>query len=278
MPPLLSIRDLKVDYRRGRTVSHALRGVSLDVSAGECVGIVGESGCGKSTLARAVLGLVSPVGGDILFEGRSLLSFRPADWTAYRRRVQPVFQDSLGALDPRQSIGSALLEAVRFHRRSGDDPRRRVHELLDLVDIPAAAADRYPHELSGGQRQRVALARAIAVEPSLLLADEPVSALDVSIQAGVIHLLDRLRRELGLAILFIAHDLAVVRALCPFAHVLHDGVVVERGPTSELFTRPREAYTRTLLDAVPDVRRALSLREAASPSDVPPPLPARSRQ
>ncbi len=257
--PLLRIADLHVDYRRGRTVFHAVRGVSFDVGAAESVGIVGESGCGKSTIARAVLGLVPIAGGRILFEGRDIASFSRAEWAAYRRQVQIVFQDSLGSLDPRQTIGSALREVLRFH---GYSRSARVAELLDFVALPADLADRFPHELSGGQRQRVSIARALAVEPRLIVADEPVSALDVSIQASVIHLLERLRRELGVSFLFIAHALAVVRALCPTAHVMHAGVVVESGPTSELFTHPRDVYTRTLLDAVPDIRRGLAARGA----------------
>ncbi len=260
MTPLLRIEALHVDYRRGRTVFHAVRGVSFDVGAAESVGIVGESGCGKSTIARAVLGLVPVAGGRILYEGRDLASFSRADWAAYRRQVQIVFQDSLGTLDPRQSVGSALREVLRFHGCS--EIAARAAELLDLVELPVELSERFPHELSGGQRQRVSIARALAVEPRLIVADEPVSALDVSIQASVIHLLERLRRELGVSFLFIAHDLAVVRALCPTAHVMHAGVVVESGPTAELFTHPRDPYTQTLLDAVPDIRRALAARES----------------
>ncbi len=255
--PLLEVRDLCVDYRRnGGRPFRAVRGVSLAVDAGQSVGIVGESGCGKSTLARAVLGLEPIAEGDILFDGRSLRAFTRADWADYRRRVQMVFQDSLGTLNPRQRVGSALAEALRFHGK----PVSRVGELLALVELPEALAERYPHELSGGQRQRISIARALAVEPRLVVADEPVSALDVSIQASVIHLLDRLRRELGVAFLFIAHDLAVVRALCPVAHVMNRGVVVESGPTAELFTHPRDPYTQSLLAAVPDVRRGLAAR------------------
>ena len=255
--PLLEIRDLCVDYRRnGGRPFRAVRGVSLSVDAGQSVGIVGESGCGKSTLARAVLGLEPIAEGDILFDGRSLRTFTRADWADYRRQVQMVFQDSLGTLNPRMRVGTALAEALRFHGK----PVSRTAELLSLVELPEGLAERYPHELSGGQRQRISIARALAVEPRLVVADEPVSALDVSIQASVIHLLDRLRRDLGVAFLFIAHDLAVVRALCPVAHVMNRGVVVEAGSTEALFTHPRDPYTQSLLDAVPDVRRGLAAR------------------
>ena len=229
------------------------------------MGIVGESGCGKSTLARAVLGLEPIAEGEILFEGRSLAAFTRADWAAYRGAVQMIFQDSLGTLNPRMSVGATLREAIRFHHRvPRGEETKEVARLLDLVELPADLAERYPHELSGGQRQRISIARALAVNPRLIVADEPVSALDVSIQANVIHLLERLRRDLGVAFLFIAHDLAVVRALCPVAHVMHAGRVVESGPTTELFAHPRDPYTRTLLDAVPDVKRGLAQRTPAS--------------
>jgi ABC-type oligopeptide transport system ATPase subunit len=266
-PPLLDIRHLSVEYRRdGGRPFRAVDGVSLAVRAGESVGIVGESGCGKSTLARAVLGLEPAAEGEILFEGRPLAAFSRADWAAYRGAVQMIFQDSLGTLNPRMGVGAALREAIAFHRRATrGEESREVARLLDLVELPADLAERYPHELSGGQRQRVSIARALAVNPRLIVADEPVSALDVSIQANVIHLLERLRRELGVAFLFIAHDLAVVRALCPVAHVMHAGRVVESGPTAELFAHPTDPYTRALLDAVPDVRRGLSGRHFSRP-------------
>ena len=261
---LLDVRDLHVTYRpAGRTPVHAVRGVSLSVGAGESIGVVGESGCGKSSLARAVLGLEPFCAGEVRFAGRSLAAFTPADWAEYRRQTQMVFQDSLGSLNPRQRVGDAIDEALRFHHKGGPDRgsrAARTTELFAMVELPGELAGRYPHELSGGQRQRVSIARALAVEPRLIVADEPVSALDVSVQASVIHLLDRLRRDLGVAFLFIAHDLAVVRVLCPVAHVMEAGVVVESGSTEDLFTHPRHPYTRSLLNAVPDVRRALASR------------------
>jgi peptide/nickel transport system ATP-binding protein len=268
MPKLLDIVDLSVTYRRGRHTVPAVRGVSLSVEAGASVGLVGESGCGKSSIARAVVGLEPFSGGDILFEGRSLTSFSAADWTVYRRSVQLVFQDSLGSLNPRRTIGQTLEEVLQVHAKAEypatTDRRERVRELLDLVELSDRLTDRHPHELSGGQRQRIALARALAVRPRLVVADEPVSALDVSVQAQIIHLLHRLRSELGVAFLFIAHDLAVVRALCPTAHILHQGRVVEQGTTEQLFTNPAADYTKNLLAAVPDVSRALKARESES--------------
>jgi ABC-type glutathione transport system ATPase component len=271
MPALLEIEHLSVEYRSRGQRFRAVDDVSLTVEAGGSVGIVGESGCGKSTLAKAVVGLEPIAAGAIRFEGRSIAEFDATLWRAYRREVQLVFQDSLGALNPRLSVGGVLDEVLRVHARrecpSADTRRTRVRELLDLVELSIRLADRYPHELSGGQRQRIALARALAVRPKLLIADEPVSALDVAVQAQIIHLLHRLRSELGVATLFIAHDLAVVRALCPTAHVLHRGRVVECGATDALFTHPQADYTRTLLAAVPDVFRGLAARRA--PEGVP---------
>ncbi len=250
---LLEVDNVSVTYVGG---VRAVRGVSLAVDAGESLGVVGESGCGKSTLAKAILGIEPLSGGEIRFEGRPLASFGKADWKAYRGAVQMVFQDTLGSLNPRMTLGAALREAARF---AGErNPGARALELLDLVELPANLAGHYPHEVSGGQRQRVAIARALAVRPRLLVTDEPVSALDVSVQANVIHLLDRLRRELGTAFLFIAHDLSVVRALCPEVVVMHAGEIVERGKTAEIFTSPKDEYTRTLLAAVPDVGRSLA--------------------
>ncbi len=268
---LLSADRLVVEYRRGRSAMRAVDGVSIRIDAGESVGIVGESGCGKSSLARALVGLETPAGGVVRFEGRDLRELRTAaGWRSFRRAVQIVFQDSLGALNPRRSVGEAIEEVLRVHaseRHPGAaDRRRRVEALLDRVELATAVRERYPHEISGGQRQRAALARALAVEPRVLIADEPVSALDVAVQAQILRLLDRLRRELGLALLLIAHDLAVVRVLCPRAYVLRAGRVVEEGPTGRMFTAPQQDYTRLLLEAVPDVGRALRERALTPPA------------
>lgn len=268
MPALLEIEHLRVDYLSHGRRHRAVDDVSLSVEAGDSVGIVGESGCGKTTLAKAVVGLEPIAGGEIRFEGRSIGAFDGDAWRAYRRVVQLVFQDSLGSLNPRMTVGSTLQEVLRVHARA-EHPNAaartaRVRELLDLVELSNRLTDRYPHELSGGQRQRIALARALAVRPKLLIADEPVSALDVAVQAQIIHLLHRLRTELGVATLFIAHDLAVVRALCPTAHVLHRGRIVESGPTNRLFAQPQAEYTRELLAAVPDVARGLKGRLATT--------------
>lgn len=267
MPSLLEIDQLCVTYRRSGRATRAVDGVSFTVETGTSVGLVGESGSGKSSLARAVAGLEPFSAGDVRFEGRSLATFGAADWRAYRRQVQLVFQDPLGSLNPRMTVGQALSEVLAVHERKAYPTAAartaRGGELLGLVELSPSLAERHPHELSGGQRQRVALARALAVRPKLLIADEPVSALDVSVQAQVIHLLHRLSHDLGVAILLIAHDLAVVRALCPVAHVLHRGLLVESGPTDRLFTRPEADYTRTLLAAVPDVSRALAERTAS---------------
>ncbi len=267
MSALLEIEDLVVEYRRQGRSFRAVDGVSLAVGEGGSLGIVGESGSGKSSLARAVVGLEPVAGGEVRFEGRSLAAFGAADWLRFRRAVQLVFQDSLGSLNPRMTVGDTLSEVLRVHARAEcpapSDRNRRIRELLDRVELPALLTDRCPHELSGGQRQRIALARALAVRPRLLIADEPVSALDVSVQAQVVHLLDRLRRELNVALLLIAHDLSLVRLLCPEAIVLLRGRIVEQGRTDVLFTRPAADYTRTLLAAVPDVGRALAERAAA---------------
>ena len=237
---MLEFRDISAGYAKGR---RAVEAFSLTVEAGECVGIVGESGSGKSTIARVATGLLPWTSGDVLFEGRSLSTFDAAAWKDYRRAVQLVFQDSLGALNPRRTVKQTLQEVV-----SGQGSG--VSDLLDLVELPFAVQDSYPHELSGGQRQRVALARAVAVRPRLLIADEPVSALDVAVQASIIHLLDRLRRDLHMALLFIGHDLAVVRVLCSRVAVMHRGALVESGDTARVLSHPSADYTRSLLAAI----------------------------
>src|SRR5215207_3490401 len=237
-PPLLSARGLEVHFpiRRGlvfdRTIGYvrAVDGVDLDLPRGGTYGLVGESGCGKSTLGRALLRLVEPTAGSIDFDGVDVLSLQGEELRRQRRRMQMVFQDPLSSLDPRQSIESILSEPLQTHRVvSGSAARStRVRELLDIVGLPANAANRFPHEFSGGQRQRIGIARAIALEPELIVADEPVSALDVSIQAQIVNLLEELQERLGLTYLVIAHDLAVVRHISDVIGVMYLGVVVEQ--------------------------------------------------
>jgi oligopeptide/dipeptide ABC transporter ATP-binding protein len=254
----LEVTGLRVSYpERRRTPGSggrfvAVQGVDLTVGAGEAHGLVGESGSGKSTLARAVAGVVPIEAGSVRVGGVDLGRLRAEDPVAAARRVQMVFQDVSGALDPRQRIGSALREVLRVHGLEGDDGgATRIASLLGEVGLPDAFADRYPHQLSGGQRQRVGIARALAVEPDVLVLDEPVSALDVSVQARILELLDRLRRDRGVGVLLIAHDLAVVRNVCHSVSVLYRGRIVEAGPTRALFDGARHPYTRDLLAAVP---------------------------
>ena len=255
-PALLACEGLCVRY--APRAPFAAADVSLSLAEGECLGLVGGSGCGKSTVARALVGLEKPAAGRILWRGRDVAAMPPAERRGFRRAVQLVFQDVLGALDPRMRAGDAVAEALLVHRREACPTRAarsaRVRELFERVELPAELADRWPHELSGGQRQRVGIARALAAEPLVLLADEPVSALDVAVQAQLLRTLKRLLDGTGLAMLFVSHDLAVVRCLCPRAIVMDRGRVVETGPTGDLFSSPRSPFTRKLLGAVPRLR------------------------
>jgi peptide/nickel transport system ATP-binding protein/oligopeptide transport system ATP-binding protein len=252
-PPLLSVRDLAKHYAgsHGQRV-RALDGVSFDVMAGETLGIVGESGCGKSTLGRALLRLVEPSGGSVSFAGEDVLGLDRRALTRRRRDMQIVFQDPFGSLNPRHTVGAILAEPLEVHA-IGDRASRaaRVAELLRLVGLDPDAAGRYPHEFSGGQRQRIAIARALALEPKLVVADEPVSALDVSIQSQILNLLADLRARLGLALLFISHDLGVIRHVSDRIGVMYLGKIVEIGPAAEIFARPAHPYTQALLSAIP---------------------------
>ena len=259
--PLLSVEGLKVHFpiKRGvffdRTVGHvrAVDGVDLAIERGSTYGLVGESGCGKSTLGRAILRLVEPTEGRVLFEGTDVASLQPGPLRHMRRRMQMVFQDPLGSLDPRQNVESLLTEPLRAHGLGGssEELSDKVSSLLDAVGLPAAARRRYPHEFSGGQRQRIGIARAIALEPDLLIADEPVSALDVSVQAQVLNLLEELQQRLGLTYLVIAHDLAVVRHISDVVGVMYLGSLVEQAPADALYEQPLHPYTRALMSAVP---------------------------
>lgn len=254
---MLDIQDLHVRYPIGRGFGRhraqvdALSGVGLSVQAGSALGVVGESGCGKSTLARAVTGLVPISSGRVLLDGAVLDARRDR---AAARRIQLVFQDPTASLNPRLRVGSVLCELMKAHRlHEGAAAQRRSAELMELVGLPANALTKRPHEFSGGQRQRIGIARALCVEPDVLIADEAVSALDVSTRAVVVTLLDRLRRELDIAMVFIAHDLGIVRTVCDHVAVMHRGRIVEQGPTESMYLTPLHPYTRALLAAVPRI-------------------------
>jgi oligopeptide/dipeptide ABC transporter ATP-binding protein len=257
---LVSVRNLKKYFPIAegvfsRTIGHvkAVDGVSFDIRRGETLGLVGESGCGKTTTGRCILHLERPTGGEILFDGISLTSLDRKSLSDMRRRIQVIFQDPYSSLNPRMKIGEIIAEPMHVHNIEPDKAARdrRVRELLSVCGLPAKFADRYPHEMSGGQRQRVGIARALSLRPEFIVCDEAISALDVSIQAQIINLLEDLRDEFNLTYLFIAHDLSVVRHLCHRVAVMYLGRVVELADCDELYGNPLHPYTRALLEAVP---------------------------
>lgn len=263
--PLLEVRDLVKHFplphtvfdavlRRPQETVRAVDGVSFELERGKTLGLVGESGCGKSTLGRCILRLYDADSGEVRFGGVDLMHLDEHSLIPYRKKIQVVFQDPYSSLNPRQSVGNTLLEVLDVHAIGAPgDRRRRVADLLTQVGLRAADAHKYPGEFSGGQRQRIGIARALAVEPDLLIADEPLSALDVSIQAQILQLLLDLRASLGLTMIFISHDLRVVRYLSDEVAVMYLGKIVERAPTADLFARPQHPYTLALLAALPEV-------------------------
>jgi peptide/nickel transport system ATP-binding protein len=278
--PLLDVRNLKKYFpiRAGvllRKVGqvHAVDDVSLSLERGQTLGLVGESGCGKTTVGRTILNLQPASGGQVHFEGRDLATLSHAEWRALRRDMQIVFQDPMESLNSRHTVGRILEEPFLIHKLGDAASRRRwVAELLERVGLPATAADRFPHEFSGGQRQRIGIARAIALKPKLIVCDEAVSALDVSIRAQIVNLLLELQREMQLALLFIAHDLAVVRHVSDEVAVMYLGKIVEQAPAENIYTHPAHPYTRALISAIPVPDPGHKRERIVLQGDVPSPI------
>lgn len=277
--PLLSVRDLRKYYpirgglfgRSGNSV-RAVDGVSFDIRRGETLGLVGESGCGKTTTGRMILRLVEPTSGSVHLDGTDLLALPPGDLRRMRRRMQIVFQDPYSSLNPRMTVGATIREGLTVHRLAeGADADARVRQLLEEVGLRAEYASRYPHEFSGGQRQRIGIARALSVEPEFIVCDEPVSALDVSVQAQVVNLLTDLQRDRGLTYLFIAHDLSIVEHIATRVAVMYLGRIVELAEAEELYANPLMPYTQALLSAVPIPDPSVTRQRIVLQGDVPSP-------
>jgi oligopeptide transport system ATP-binding protein len=278
---LLEVKDLKVHFpvkhglfSRVTGYVKAVDDVSFELAPGETLGLVGESGCGKTTLGRAIVKLLEPTAGGVFLEGEDIASLTGEELRARRRKFQMIFQDPYGSLNPRMMVSQIIGEALDIHGLAGDKVirRRRIEELLKAVGLDPVHAQRYPHEFSGGQRQRIGIARALAVEPKLIVCDEPVSALDVSVQAQIINLLQDLQRERGLAYLFIAHDLAVVEHISRRIMVMYLGKVVELGSAKQVVHSPRHPYTEALISAIPVVDPDSKRRRIVLPGDVPSPI------
>jgi oligopeptide/dipeptide ABC transporter ATP-binding protein len=279
--PLIEVRDLVkhfpltsgIIFRKQVGAVRAVDGISFDVLRGETLGVVGESGCGKSTTARLLVRLLDVTAGSIKFDGREIAGMKGAELKAMRREMQMIFQDPYASLNPRKTVGTIIAEPFAIHRlKTGEGERKKaVQELMDTVGLNPEHYNRYPHEFSGGQRQRIGVARALALSPKLIVADEPVSALDVSIQAQILNLLRDLQRDLGLTIVFIAHDLSVVRHMCDRVAVMYLGRIVELASSEELYSHPRMPYTGALMSAVPVADPASTSRRQILGGDVPSP-------
>ncbi|WP_244193783.1 ABC transporter ATP-binding protein [Bordetella genomosp. 12] len=284
MDDILQVRNLVKRFESGggwlggqKQVVRAVNDVSFSVRRGQSLGLVGESGCGKSTVARTLLRLIEPDEGDIVFDGQDIRRAGAQALRALRRRVQIVFQDPYASLNPRRTVRQALTEPLHVHRMgSPAEIARKVEQAIVEVGLPASALDRYPHEFSGGQRQRIGIARALVLDPELIVADEPVSALDVSVQAQILQLLERLKRDRGLSFVFVSHDLGVVRHFCDSVCVMYLGRIIEQGPTAQVLDTPRHPYSRVLRDSspVPDPQARIRLMkiegEIPSPTHLPP--------
>jgi len=284
MSELLQVRNLVKRFDSGggwlggpRQTVRAVNDVSFSVARGQSLGLVGESGCGKSTVARTLLRLIEPDEGSIVFDGHDLRQAGAAELRALRQRIQIVFQDPYASLNPRRTVRQALAEPLHVHRRgNAAQIHAKVEQTIQEVGLPLSALDRYPHEFSGGQRQRIGIARALVLDPELIVADEPVSALDVSVQAQILQLLERLKRDRGLSFVFVSHDLGVVRHFCDTVCVMYLGRIIERGPTAQVLDRPLHPYSRVLRDSspVPDPQARIRLAkiegEIPAPTHLPP--------
>ncbi len=286
MTALLEVRDLSKDYpaRDGKGVVRAVSNVSLALEAGQTLGVVGESGCGKSTLARLIMRLIEPRSGEILFKGQNLVSLSAPDLRRRRRDIQMVFQDPYASLDPRMNVAAIISEPLDIHGIGSRAERKaKVLELLDLVGLDRSAAAKYPHEFSGGQRQRIGIARAIALEPKLVVLDEPVSALDVSIQSQILNLLIDLKKRLGLTYIFISHDLSVVEHVSDDVAVMYLGQIVEYGKAAQVLHAPLHPYSQALVSAIPEIdtqkkkQRIVLTGDPPNPENIPPGCPFHPR-